>query len=61
MIDLKPCPFCGGNEVKVRHEKYWRPKLSSNVICKECFANTGWFDTDEEAINAWNRRDGEQE
>lgn len=63
MTNLIPCPFCGKSNAKVRHEKHWRPKLSSNVICKTCFANTGWFNTDEEAIQAWNRRAkaGEQE
>ena len=53
MLELKPCPFCGNDKVKVRHEKYWRLKLFSNVICKNCFANTGWFSTDEDAIKAF--------
>lgn len=55
MEKLKPCPFCNGN-AKIRREKYWQPKIARNVICTNCFANSGWFDTEDEAIEAWNRR-----
>lgn len=55
MSELKKCPFCGG-EAKIRGEKYWQPNVRRNVICTNCFANSGWFKTDEEAIEAWNRR-----
>lgn len=56
--NLKPCPFCGG-KAKIRGEKYWRPRVSRNVICTKCFSNSGWFDTEEEAAEAWNRRIGD--
>lgn len=55
MDELKPCPFCGG-KAKIRSEKYWQPNVRRNVICTNCFANTGWYKTEDEAIEAWNRR-----
>lgn len=51
MDELKPCPFCGG-KAKIRGEKYWRPRVSRNVICTKCFSCSGWFDTEEEAVEA---------
>lgn len=55
MDELKSCPFCGG-KAKIRGEKYWRPRVSRNVICTKCFSCSGWFDTEEEAVEAWDRR-----
>lgn len=54
-IKLLPCPFCGG-EARLRGERYFQPNVRRNVICKECFSNSGWYKTDEEAIKAWNTR-----
>ena len=49
--ELKPCPFCGGKAKLFGTE--------SNGIfyvkCLECDVDSN-FDTDEEAIAAWNRR-----
>lgn len=51
MIELKPCPFCGGNAY-IGNGRTW-------VRCVECGAETGCYDTEEEAIEAWNRRVGD--
>jgi len=48
--ELKPCPFCGGDaEVNEIDDEY----LSS---CSECSANLGFFETEHDAITAWNTR-----
>lgn len=48
---LRPCPFCGQAVVKVREGKTrW-------MYCPTCGAcGPGWFENDEDAISAWNRR-----
>ena len=48
-IELKPCPFCGG-EAEIQGEDYFWSE------CKYCSAETmGNWDV-AEAIEAWNRR-----
>lgn len=64
--DCKPCPFCGKTDVAME----WVPPEGEDVpederrdyalfavTCWECNAQTGYFRTDEQAIEAWNRRD----
>ena len=55
---LKPCPFCGGKaEVRTdENEEYY-------VSCTKCFTLVGYctdtwgeYETETEAIEAWNRR-----
>jgi len=65
--DLKPCPFCGDGHAPtsiVRLGKNgWRDHHA--VLCDYgaggCGAESGWYHSREEAIEAWNRRanDGE--
>ena len=52
---LKRCPFCN-SEARVMSEfgDVW-------LVCKNCGAGTGVFDTKEEAVNAWNSRPIEYE
>ena len=56
-MELKPCPFCG-SVGKVEHKKAlgtWIIQCSNN----QCPASymIGWdYDTQNEAIEAWNRR-----
>lgn len=55
--ELKPCPFCGG-EAKICGT---REIGMSWIACKSCIGQTTCYDTEEEAIEAWNRRVGGQE
>ena len=55
MVNLKPCPFCGSENVRVRD--YSDPMIYYYfVICKECKSKSGNFGIKEKAIEAWNRR-----
>lgn len=63
MEELKPCPMCGGEAITLyssRNDKW-------AVACKECQLLLGYlesdyygdyfeFNTQEEAIKAWNKR-----
>ena len=68
--ELKACPFCGGEALKAKmfdvDEKYIPSSLRflmHNVICNnpDCLINpeVGWREDQEEAIQAWNRREHE--
>ena len=48
---LKPCPFCGGEAVILAgfEEHIW-------IFCEECKAEISAHTTEEEAIEAWNKR-----
>ena len=52
---ISPCKFCGSRDVWIRVSSCHSPKIAYNVICHNCFANTGWFDTKKGAADAWNR------
>lgn len=60
---LLPCPFCGSCETSpvedVVHvsmnEHDWRDP-SWTVQCDGCTATMGYSDSEDEAIDAWNRR-----
>ena len=54
-IRLRECPFCKG-KAYIRNALY----ISFWVKCSECYAETGTFQTEQEAAEAWNRRAGEQ-
>ncbi len=49
--ELKHCPFCGG-EAEVRPYT----QTSIFVQCKECMAATTAFESEAQAITAWNKR-----
>ena len=59
---IKPCPFCGGRPEIVTPEEtdgqYWFIACTSD----NCWgiAGTELCDTETEAIDKWNRRDGEK-
>ena len=65
MSELKPCPFCGGTAVSIEKmmPRLYRPDRKFSVVCWECDLFFGYdedyggmFDTEAEAIKAWNRR-----
>ncbi len=55
MAELKPCPFCGG-EADCSKNVLHNNQYEWAVECIECGAFTDCFATEEEAIEAWNRR-----
>ena len=52
MAELKPCPFCGGDATL--YTRFW-------IVCMTCGAQTTIFDSAQAAVEAWNRRAGEEE
>ena len=62
MVELKPCPFCGGKAV-LDHSSGLTLSLSMSYIrCNKCGAKTRMFaistaeSSDRQAAEAWNRR-----
>jgi Lar family restriction alleviation protein len=53
-MELKPCPFCGSNKVKI-HMPYFTSDCYM-VQCYGCNCNTAVFDNADKAAEAWNRR-----
>ena len=63
--ELKPCPFCGG-EAEIERTTRCMITAEIRIFCTKCgatvrnwektFWHVGYFDTEEEAIEAWNRR-----
>ena len=56
IMNIKPCPFCGWGTI-VDGGGFF----SHACECNACHAKTKNYKTWEEAIEAWNRRVGEQE
>ena len=62
MKELKKCPFCGKTDTlevgSDRRTGYW------NVVCNYnlggCGASSGYRKEEKDAIEAWNRRKGEE-
>ena len=54
MLDLKSCPFCGGEaELKEGEREYFAMCM---IYCMKCGINTGLYDYEEEAIDIWQTR-----
>lgn len=74
MKELTPCPFCGNEKLVIldegcNFEIYENSEIFENIpnyaVCCDfyrggCGATSGYRRTEEEAIEAWNRRVGEQ-
>ena len=50
--ELKPCPFCGGKAILSEDKRY----NVHSVFCNECYIETSLQNTEQETIEAWNRR-----
>jgi len=48
--DLKPCPFCGGRDIRLGHEELENESAWPRYECQDCLAST------EHDIAAWNTR-----
>lgn len=58
MEKLKPCPFCGSNEVEFieDEEQLIKNTITGYILCSNCYVTTDSFFNEERAIKAWNRR-----
>ena len=61
MDKLKPCPFCGGDDLDVTVGTPDREGIPTLITCAECGAGGPWVYQSpmqsEDACNEWNRRD----
>ena len=48
--EIKPCPFCGSNEI------YCNDEYLYSFVCQNCYSSSGKRTTHLEAIKAWNQR-----
>lgn len=59
---LKPCPFCGGNDIEFFHNEYTGDRINATpwmANCNDCSVSLESFPTKEQAISTWNRRANE--
>ena len=57
MIELKPCPFCGGEAVMETFRAVRERFARYRVKCVECWCETDWESTSaDEVTEKWNRR-----
>ena len=55
--ELKPCPFCGSDEIRV-NKGFIRLNHDIDGYQVECYNchSVGWHESEERAIKSWNRR-----
>lgn len=57
MTELKPCPFCGGENVETSYKDTFSGDFRRGVYCADCCGGIyPYYDTEAEAISAWNTR-----
>ena len=56
MTEVKQCE-CGG---KAETAYIFAKNYNYKKMCTKCGKQTGWHNTEAEAIEAWNRREGEK-
>ena len=57
MRGLKACPFCGHKgEVEQEEQLFETSEEWYRVICEACGGSAGWYQSQQEAIAAWNNR-----
>ena len=54
-VGLEPCPFCGGEAETLTAESMHGGNLYG-VMCANCAGRSDVYDTEAEAIAAWNTR-----
>jgi Lar family restriction alleviation protein len=47
---LKPCPFCGSDDVELDLDYRWR------IVCRDCDSKGSGYEENKKAVAAWNRR-----
>lgn len=52
MVELKPCPFCGGKAKIFQDDRFCFFK----VRCVKCYAESSYIEDKNLAVKAWNRR-----
>ena len=55
-VELKPCPFCGGEAEVIRGWRYDYLRPMFKICCKRCQVRQGLHKTRIGAIADWNRR-----
>ena len=60
MTELKPCPFCGHTVIAIHSGSDYGDGYTEShwVECCGCYVTTNTYDEIEQAINAWNQREG---
>lgn len=53
---LKPCPFCGCNEIYYDDDGYIEPNAGWAVFCMACECGTNFYNSKEEVLERWNTR-----
>ena len=57
MIELKPCPFCGGDAKIETFKTAMEADARYRVRCGSCWCQTDWeYWSAEDVATAWNRR-----
>jgi Lar family restriction alleviation protein len=55
--DLKPCPFCGSDNIMRKNNPMrLKGKKDNYIICNECETTSAGYNTILQATKAWNRR-----